>query len=221
MGFEVAEDFRSVNLGNTEGAAEAIATLEATLKAENWFFERVFEKLQEARPMDDYQILPAGKDHLLHFAQFLFFLKALDCTSAESVLGFLDNHNAMIEEELVSPAPSRSLSELKKARFGEPRKKKIAASIRALNRPVFAISEFGHMLIDQMSPKTAENLIEDLRIGKLLVELKDNSIDADQKRILFASSGFLEDTYERSLLVQRRFIADTFDADEFARIKGV
>jgi hypothetical protein len=220
-GDTVAEDFRDVNIGNTEGAAEAMATLEATLKAESWFFDRVIEKLEEARPQDDYQILPAGQDHLLHFAQFLFFLKALDCTSADSVLELLDNHNDMIDAELASPIPSRSMSELKKAKFGDTRKKKIAAGIRALNRPVFAISEYGHLLIDSMSAKTAENLIEDLRISGLLVELHDNSINADQKRKLYASSGFLEDIYERSLLVQRRFIADTFDADEFARIKGV
>lgn len=126
----------------------------------------------------------------------------------------------MIEAELASTAPCRSPSELKKARFNPARQNNIAASIRALNRPVFAISEYGHMLIDQMSSKTSENLIEDLRIGKLLIEVADNSIDADQKRILYASTGFLEDTYERSLLVQRRLIADTFQKDEFERIKG-
>jgi len=75
-------------------------------------------------------------------------------------------------------------------------------------------------LIDHMSPKTTENLIEDLRMAHLLASVQDNSINADQRRILYASNGFLEEIYERSLLVQRRMIAETFEQDEFMRIKA-
>lgn len=216
----MSDDLGDLQLGNTEGAAQAMSTLEATLRAEMWFFDRVFETLGARQPLEQYQLLPGGKDHLLNFAQFLFFLRALDCTSADRIAAFIDNHNEMIEAELAGGYSRKKPGELRKALFGPVRRRKVIESIRALNRPVFAIYEYGHLLIEQMSPKTTENLIEDLRLGGLLVEVTDESINADQRRILYASSGFLEETYERSLLVQRRLIAETFDDAEIGRIRG-
>ncbi|MEM8631815.1 MAG: hypothetical protein AAGF74_11295 [Pseudomonadota bacterium] len=96
---------------------------------------------------------------------------------------------------------------------------KIVDSIRSLGRPVFAIYELAHLLIDDMSPKTTEKLIEDLRFGKLLLRETDDRIDADPKRVLIGSNGFLESTYLTSLLLQRRLIARGLDAAELARAK--
>jgi hypothetical protein len=222
FGDVVAEDLSNIRFGNTEGATQALATLEATLRAEEWFFDKVREKLAEAAPLDSYLILPSakGNDHLLNFAQFMYFLRALDCTSADQISQFIESHNQMIHERLDSIPGSKKPGELKKAVFGPARRKKIENSIHSLGRPVFAIYDYGHLLIDHMSPKTTENLIEDLRMAHLLVSAQDNSINADQRRILYISNGFLEETYERSLLVQRRMIAETFDADEFARVRG-
>lgn len=216
----MAEDLNKIRLGNVGGAKQAMATLEASLRAEDWFFGKVREKLTETAPPQEFQLLQGASDHLLNFAQFLYFLRALDCTSPEHVSAFIEQHNAMIESKLADPANAKKSGELKKAFFGPVRKRKIENSIKALNQPVFAISEYGHLLIEQMSPKTTENLIEDLRVGRLLVEVKDNSINADQRRILYASTGFLEENYERSLLVQRRLIADTLDETEIARINA-
>jgi len=216
---ELSDDLGSRDMTNADGAAQAMSTLEAMLRAEVWFFDHVFERIGERQPMEYYGLLPGGRDHLLSFAQFLFFLRALDCTSAERIAAFIDNHNTMIEEELNSGLNKKKPSELRKALFGPTRRRKVVDSIRALNRPVFAIYEYGHLLVEQMSPKTTENLIEDLRMGGLLEEVKDNSINADQRRNLFASTGFLEETYERSLLVQRRLITESFDTAEVAHIR--
>ncbi|MBT8474291.1 MAG: hypothetical protein KJO78_02355 [Alphaproteobacteria bacterium] len=68
-----------------------------------------------------------------------------------------------------------------------------------------------------MSPKTTEKLIEDLRFGQLLVRRTDDRLAADQKRILIDSTGFLEDTYLMSLLMQRRMIAHGMDEDEYRK----
>lgn len=223
VGDTLARDVGDFHLGNSEGPAQAMATLEATLRAEDWFFSRIREKIAEVIALDDLQMLPSANwnDHILHFAQFLYFLRALDCTSPAQIAAFIDNHNQMIERELADPKGNRKLRELEKARFGPQRKNKVTESIRHLGRPVFAISEYGHLLIDYMSPKTTENLIEDLRRARLLVNVEDGSINADSRRILFASTGFLEETYERSLLVQRRLIAATIDPGEFARIRNI
>jgi len=86
--------------------------------------------------------------------------------------------------------------------------------------PIFAIYEYGHLLIDDMSPKTTEKLIEDLRFGKLLDRRVDERISADQKRVLIASGGFLEETYRVSLLIQRRMIAQSISMDEFTAFKA-
>lgn len=65
----------------------AFQTVEATLRAENWFFETVRAELAKAAPLSDFPTVMGanGHDYLLHFTQFLFFLKALDCTDADAI----------------------------------------------------------------------------------------------------------------------------------------
>ncbi len=160
-----------------------------------------------------------GHDYLLHLTQFLFFLQALDCTDADQISNFIEAHNQKIESEISDPGFTKSKNEFRKAIIRPERKAKILDTIRTLRRPVFAIYEFGHLLIDDMSPKTTEKLIEDLRHGNLLVRRIDDRISVDQKRVLIASSGFLEDTYRTSLLMQRRMIAHSMSEAEFHKAK--
>lgn len=202
--------------------ARAFQTVEAALVAEDWFFRTVRSELEKQAPLADFPTIMGsnGHDYLLHFAQFLFFLRALDCTDAEAVAQFIDAHNHKIQSLLDDPDFTKSKNEFKKAVIRPERKAKILDSIRALNAPVFAIYEFGHLLIDDMSPKTTEKLIEDLRFGGLLARRVDDRIEVDQKRVLIASTGFLEDTYCTSLLMQRRMIAQSMDEAEFQKAKS-
>ena len=201
---------------STTDIINAFETVEASLRAENWFFTTIREKLGETAPLEDFPTLGGanGHDYLLHFTQFLFFLKALDCTDAEAVAAFIEAHNDKLERQMAAPGFSKSVNEFKKAIIRPERRDKILDSVRALEEPVFAIYEFGHFLIDVMSPKTTEKLIEDLRYGKLLERREDDRIDADQKRILIGSTGFLEDTYQTSLLTLRRLIAQNLSDSE-------
>ena len=98
--------------------------------------------------------------------------------------------------------------------FGPRRKAKVLDTIRDFGMPVFAIYEFAHMLIDEMSPKTTENIIEDLRFGGILKRQQDDRLGADQKRVLIVSTGFLEEAYQKSLLMQRRLIARGLTEEE-------
>lgn len=202
--------------------ALAFQTVEASLRAEDWFFQTIRKALEDKAPLSDFPTIMGsnGHDYLLHFTQFLFFLRALDCTDAEAVAQFIDAHNLKIQSLLDDPDFTKSKNEFKKAVIRPERKAKILDSIRALNTPVFAIYEFGHLLIDDMSPKTTEKLIEDLRHGGLLTRRIDDRIEADAKRTLIASTGVLEDTYCTSLLMQRRMIAHSMDADEYAKAKS-
>lgn len=188
----------------------AFAMVEASLRSENWFLETVRNELTRAAPLASYPTVSGtnGHDYLLHITQFLFFLRALDCTDAEQISAFIDAHNAKIEADLSDEGFAKSRREFQKAIFSESRQAKVVDTIRAVGRPVFAIYDYGHLLIDDMSPKTTEKLIEDLRFGKLLVRQTDPRIDADPKRVLIDSTGFLEETYMTSLLMQRRMIAE-------------
>ena len=200
-----------------ESIQHAFLTVEASLRAENWFFETVRKKLAEAAPLNEFPTIMGsnGHNYLLHFTQFLFFLKALDCTDADQIANFIASHNAKIEALLASPDFTKSPNEFRKALIRPERKAKILDTVRSFNMPIFAIYEYGHLLIDDMSPKTTEKLIEDLRFGKLLERRIDERMSADQKRILIASNGFLEDTYRVSLLIQRRMIAESISEEEF------
>lgn len=199
----------------------AFETVEATLRAENWFFQTVRAELEKTSPLTDFPTIMGsnGHDYLLHFTQFLFFLKALDCTDADQIANYIEAHNARIEGLVTDPTFTKSRNEFKKAIFRPERKAKILDTIRTLRTPVFAIYEYGHLLIDEMSPKTTEKLIEDLRFGGLLARRVDDRMSADQKRVLIASTGFLEDTYRMSLLMQRRMIAMTLSEAEFRQAK--
>lgn len=200
----------------------AFQTVDASLRTEDWFFQAVRNELEKTAPLTDYPTIMGsnGHDYLLHFAQFLFFLRALDCTDADQIALFIEAHNRKIESLLADPSFTKSKNEFRKAIFRPERKAKILDSIRALSTPVFAIYEFGHLLIDDMSPKTTEKLIEDLRFGKLLARRTDERIEADQKRVLIASTGFLEETYRMSLLMQRRLIAQSLTDAEIAGRNG-
>ena len=118
-----------------------------------------------------------------------------------------------------SPDFTKSPKEYRKAIFRPERKAKMLDTIRTFLVPLFAIYEYGHLLIDDMSPKTTEKLIEDLRYGGVLARRTDNRMSADQKRILICSTGFLEDTYRVSLLMQRRMIAMGISDAEYAKVK--
>jgi hypothetical protein len=205
--------------GAGELLQRAFATVESSLRAENWFLEKVREELEKTAPLSSFPTIGGtnGHDYLLHFTQFLFFLKALDCTDAEQIAAFIDAHNTKIEDDLARPDFAKSANEFKKAVIRPERKAKIVDTIRVMRRPVFAIYDYGHLLIDDMSPKTTEKLIEDLRFGKLLVRRTDERMEADQKRILLESTGFLEDTYMTSLLMQRRMMAASMADEEFGR----
>lgn len=200
----------------------AFETVESTLKAENWFFQTVRKKLEETAPLSNFPTIMGsnGHDYLLHFTQFLFFLRALDCEDADQISNFIEAHNAKLEAEINDPEFTKSKNEYRKAIIRPERKAKILDTIRVMNRPVFAIYEFGHLLIDDMSPKTTEKLIEDLRFGKLLARRTDERMSADQKRVLIASTGFLEETYTTSLLMQRRMIAHTMSDAEFRKSRA-
>lgn len=200
----------------------AFDTVEVALRAENWFFETVRKKLEETAPLSEFPTIMGanGHDYLLHFTQFLFFLKALDCTSADQIAAFIASHNMKLEEQISNPDFSKSEKEYRKAIIRPERQAKILDTIRTFNTPIFAIYEYGHLLIDDMSPKTTEKLIEDLRYGKLLDRRTDDRMSADQKRILIASNGFLEDSYRLSLLMQRRMIAASLSDAEIAAARG-
>ncbi len=209
---------------NAEGDSlrQAFETVESALMAENWFLETVRAELEKTAPLTDFPTVTgsSGHDYLLHLTQFLFFLQALDCTNADQISNFIETHNQKIEAELNDPGFSKSRNEYRKAIIRPERKAKILDTIRTLRRPVFAIYDFGHLLIDDMSPKTTEKLIEDLRHGKLLERRIDDRVSVDQKRVLIASTGFLEDSYRISLLMHRRMIAHSISQAEFSQAKG-
>lgn len=200
----------------------AFETVEATLRAENWFFETVRAELAKTAPLGDFPTVMGanGHDYLLHFTQFLFFLKALDCTDADAISNYIEAHNARIQTLISDPGFTKSENEYRKAVIRPVRKAKILDTIRTLRAPVFAIYEYGHLLIDEMSPKTTEKLIEDLRYGGVLARRIDDRISVDQKRVLIASTGFLEDTYRMSLLMQRRMIAMGLTDEEYRRARA-
>jgi len=210
-------------LPQSEEAADSVRfafeTVEASLRAENWFFETVRAELAKTAPLSDFPTVMGanGHDYLLHFTQFMFFLKALDCTDADAIANYIEAHNARIEGLINDPSFTKSKNEFRKAIFRPERKAKILDTIRTLRSPVFAIYEYAHLLIDEMSPKTTEKLIEDLRYGGVLARRVDDRISVDQKRMLIASTGFLEDTYRMSLLMQRRMIAAGLTDEEYRR----
>lgn len=193
----------------------ALETVQSVLEAEYFFFESVRSELKKTAPMTDFPTVasPNGMEYVLQLTRFLFFLQALDCTDAEKIGVFIDLHNEKIETDLADPNFARSVSETKKAIMRPERRDKIVETVRAFGRPVFAIYEYGHFLIDTMSPKTTEKLIEDLRYGGLLVRLEDHRIDADQKRVLIESPGHLERYYVASLLKLRKSIAAQVGVD--------
>lgn len=119
----------------------------------------------------------------------------------------VDLHNAKVEADIAGPGYPRSPVESRKAIIRPERKAKIVDAVHAFGRPIFAIYDYGHFLIENMSPKTTEKLNEGLRYGGLLVRREDHRIDADQKRVPIESTGLLQRYYVASRLQLRGDIA--------------
>jgi len=207
--------------GQGKPSAVALETVQAVLESEHWFFEAVRKELAKSAPLNEFPTVtsPNGMEYVLQLTRFLFFLRALDCTDPEKIGRFIDLHNEKVAADLASPDFSRSVAETQKAIMRPERKAKVVDTVRAFGRPVFAIYEYGHFLIDTMSPKTTEKLIEDLRYGGLLVRREDQRIEADQKRVLVESTGLLERFYVASLLMLRKGIAASLTEAEIAEVR--
>lgn len=197
--------------GNSEDhLLQAFGTVQASLMADNMFLEAVRAELQKKSELRDFPTIasPNGPDYLIEFTRFLFFLRALDCADPEKIGRFIDLHNEKLESDLSDPNFSRSAAETRKAIFPDRRKERVVGTVKTFGRPVFAIYELGHFLIDTMSPKTTEKLIEDLRYGGLMERREDPRIDADQKRVLVESTGVLETQYVAAMTWLRREIVN-------------
>mgnify|MGYP006273245899 CR=1 len=189
--------------------ALALETVQTVLESENAFYQAVRSELRKVAPLTEFPTVssPNGMEYVLQLTRFLFFLEALGCTDAEKVSRFIDLHNDKVEADIADPGYPRSLVEARKAIIRPERKAKIVETVHAFGRPIFAIYDYGHFLIENMSPKTTEKLIEDLRYGGLLVRREDHRMNADQKRVLIESTGLLEHYYVASLLQLRRDMA--------------
>jgi hypothetical protein len=186
----------------------ALETVQAVLESEDAFYEAVRAQLRAVAPLADFPTVssPNGMKYVLQFTRFLFFLEALNCTDPEAIGRFVDLHNEKLEADIADPNYAQSLAEARKAIIRPERRAKIVETVRGFGRPVFAIYDYGHFLIENMSAKTTEKLIEDLRFGGLLVRREDPRLDVDHKRVLIESTGQLERYYVASLLQLRRDI---------------
>ena len=205
--------FRPVRLRRQR--APGFETVEATRQGRQMCFSRpVRIRTREVTP--PWSVIPNtvmganGHDYLLHFTQFLFFLKALELALTPTrIARYIEAHYAEWRASVSDPQFTKSRNEFRKADLSEPeRKAKILDTIRTLGRAGLRDLRIRPPSHREMSPKTTEKLIEDLRFGGVLARRIDDRMSSDQKRVLIASTGFLEDTYRMSLLMQRRMICD-------------
>lgn len=187
----------------TDDYGLALHTIENILSAEDHFIGVIRNKVLESAndPASSPTVFgKAGHDYLIHLAQFLFFLKALDCTEPEQIGRLIDEHNRKIQEDIENGQVVGSVAEKKRAIFKAARKTKVVDTFRHFERPVFSVTELAHFLTDDMSESTAVKLIEELRYGGLLDKRTDQRMEADTTRVLLTSTGFLEGAYATALV---------------------
>lgn len=190
-----------------DGFLGALGSLEAILRAEAWFLDRVWSRIETARPLDAAGIKQTlNHDFLIHLAQFLFLFRAIDCRDRNAVSRFIDSHNAKVRSDIARGVAGRSEREKRKAIFTDARRAKVVESCAALNAPAFSVTELAHFLTDFMSEPTATRMINDLVFAGVLGAIEDPRADAATNRVLIRSPGFLEDTYQTSLLRMRAAI---------------
>lgn len=199
----------------------AMEVRRAVLEGESWFEDTVRARMLAAeaakpgghlvKPGSSYPTLAnrTWHTHLNNLVQFLFFLKALQCTDPVSIERFVDAHNEKVEQDLEDGSYHVSKGELKRAEFTDRRKKQLVLTFAHYGKPVFTAFELGCLLIDLMSPKTTENILADLRMAGLIKIRggEDDPFDAplgtDSRRELLEPDSFLVDSYCQSLLQTR------------------
>lgn len=198
----------------------AVNVLEAQLTGEAEFLDRVTMLIRRhlglpsESPLerDRFPSLTSktGHDNLVHLAQFFFLLDALACTTPEQIAAFIDAHNEKIEGELAGNEATASRSELKRAIFKSARKSQVYDTFKFYGRPVFAISEIGHLAFDLMSPATTTNLITELLDGGVFHEPVKSGHDApittDPRRVLVEPVPAFVAAYGQSLITTRSIV---------------
>lgn len=193
--------------------SKALAIFEAQLNAENRFIEQVKIEImrtelkatgQATLDQAKYPNLLAktGHDNLMHVAQFFFLLEALNCTGEAEVSAFIASHNEKLQASIERGTYRET--EFKRAIFKPNRLTVVKETVKHFKRPVFAVNELGHLLIDLMSPRHTENLVKELLIGGIMrqrgVGLDMPPPTTDPRRILVEPTEKFRELYIQSLL---------------------
>ncbi|MEE4188142.1 MAG: hypothetical protein V2I76_06810 [Roseobacter sp.] len=203
----------------------AMRTLEAQLEGEHWFLERARTKLRATLGLEHDEKIPTyefetiltknGHDSLIHIAQFYYFLSALNCTTPETIELFINSHNDEVAAKIATRELTKEAARRKTA-FSKNDITNVRLTFIEFDEPIFAVSELGKLMSDQMSSGKTAALIKDLVKGGLFeqvagprmsgtpkteAELDVSPLATDPRRQLVKPiPAFLQD-YETSLLI--------------------
>ena len=174
---------------------ETVRTLQAILRAEKAFLEdlRAIAK-EKCGHRDDFEKFQRNLNHdnVLHVARFYFLLSELDCTTSDAIDALIEAHNdkidVLIEEE---DFRTRTLGELKKAKFSRYQRLDCVESVGWSRRPAFMKSEITCFLFEHMGRTAAESMIDDM-VDAGLLEETTYSPKGGADRQLLKANGKLE-----------------------------
>lgn len=174
----------------------AVGTLHALLSAEARFLSCIREiAADRCKIKEDIDSVQRDLNHenVFHIARFFFLLKALDCSTPETVGAFIDSHNAKIRSLIDSKSfHLRTKGELEKAFMKRMQKIICMDTIGWLRRPVFARTEIAAFLFDHMGRDAIIRTIDLMVTAGLLIETKDDPLEGSNRKLI-RTDGRIED----------------------------
>ncbi|MDV7142565.1 hypothetical protein R3X27_07700 [Tropicimonas sp. TH_r6] len=175
---------------------QLVNTLQAVLLAEARFLSCLRERTAEkCRIREDVEAIQRELNHenVAHVARFFFLLKALDCSTPETIEALIEAHNrkvrSLIENE---DFRVRTRRELEKSVFKDAQQYVCVKTVKEKGRAVFAKTEVAALLFDHMSRDSAVKTLDLLIRAGLLIE-EDSDPLSGTNRKLIKTDGVLED----------------------------
>ena len=187
------------------GAHHDVALLVAIREARERAIDRLAGWATDLQAFE--RLISVQRDLVFLIAEFFYALKAMDISSSDKVIAFIENHNQHIDRlcntEFRGKVGGRA-DRLRQSKFGPAAIRMIQLSLKDRGRLVLSQSDIARFLVEVMSDESCRRVISGLCEAGLLVREEER---ANKAILVWSERGVLEAAFGRHLAELRLIVA--------------
>jgi hypothetical protein len=189
------------------GARHDVALLVAIREARQRTMDRLAGCASDLQAFE--RLISAQRDLVFLIAEFFYALKAMDISSPDKVIAFIEKHNQHIDRRCNTEFTGKVgglADRLRQSKFGPAAIRMIQLSLKDRGRLVLSQSDIARFLVEVMSDESCRRVISGLCEAGLLVRQEEK---ANKAILVWSERGVLEAAFGRHL-AELRFIVASF-----------